>query len=152
MNEFEWRRQLRDLQQPIVPRRDLWPRVDAAIETPDAAGSTHGRTDATARRTFHAPVWLLVASFAGITLLAVGLGLHQSQQSAQAPIAVAVPAQPAAWKPEDPRLAGAAIELDAARTELRQAIQQSPESDGLQRLLLRTERQQSRLRHLDQAG
>ena len=153
MNEFEWRRQLRNLQQPITPRGDLWPRIDAAIESPAAAGSPASHTDATVRRMpLHAPVWLLVASFAGITLLAVGLGLRQSQQPAAAPMAATVPAQSALWKPEDPRLAGAAIELDAARTELRQALQQAPDSSGLQRLLLRTEQQQSRLRHVDQAG
>jgi len=149
MNEFEWRRQLRELQQPIVPQRDLWPRIDAALGARDAAGSSTGHADPTARRTFHAPVWLLAASFAGITLLAVGLGLHQSRQPTRAPLAAA-PAP--SWKPDDPRLAGAAIDLDAARMELREAIRQSPDSNGLQRLLIRTEQQQARLRHLDQAG
>jgi hypothetical protein len=93
---------------------------------------------------------LLVASFVGITLLALGLGLQQSRQPIQAPVAAA--RVPSAWKPDDPRLAGAAVELDAARMELRQAIEQSPDSAALQRLLLRTEQQQSRLRQLDRAG
>ncbi len=31
MNEFEWRRQLRDLRQPQTPQRDLWPSIDAAL-------------------------------------------------------------------------------------------------------------------------
>jgi hypothetical protein len=152
MNEFEWRRQLRDLQQPVVPRDDLWSRIDAAIDAPEAAGSVSRRSGAARRQAFHAPVWLLVASFIGITLLAVGLGLQQSRQPIQPPVVASAPAHPGLWKPEDPRLAGAAVELNAARMELRQAIQQSPDSNGLQRLLLRTEQQQSRLRHLDQAG
>lgn len=152
MNEFEWRRQLRDLQRPVAPRDDVWPRIEAAIAPSGVAGPTSGTIGARPRHTLHAPVWLLVASFAAITLLAIGLGLQQSRQPDQAPLAASAPAPSGMWKPEDPRLAGAAIELDAARMELRQAIQQAPASDGLQRLLLRTERQQSRLRQLDQAG
>lgn len=147
MNEFEWRRQLRDLQQPVAPRRDLWPAIEAALAAPDAAPAVES---ARPRRAFHAPSWLLVASFVGITLLALGLGLQQSRQPIQAPVVAA--RVPSAWKPDDPRLAGAAVELDAARMELRQAIEQSPDSAALQRLLLRTEQQQSRLRQLDRAG
>lgn len=45
------------------------------------------------------------------------------------------------------------MELDAARMELTQAMQDSPDSAALQRLLLRTERQRDRLRNLEkQAG
>ena len=148
MNEFEWRRQLRDLQQPVPPRRDLWPAIEATLDTPVASTAA---ANVRPRRAFHAPSWLLVASFVGITLLALGLGLQQSRQPIQAPVAAAS-APPAAWKPEDPRLAGAAVELDAARMELHQAIAQSPDSGALQRLLRRTEQQQSRLRQLDRAG
>ena len=32
MNEFEWRRQMRDLRQPLTPQRDLWASIDAALE------------------------------------------------------------------------------------------------------------------------
>ena len=47
----------------------------------------------------------------------------------------------------------AAIELDAARMELQLAIQQAPHSPALQRLLDRTELQQTQLRQLaNQAG
>jgi hypothetical protein len=52
------------------------------------------------------------------------------------------------WKPADPRLAGAATQLNAARMELQQAMQQAPHSPALQRLLIQTERQQSQLRQL----
>lgn len=148
MNDFEWRRQLRDLQQPTAPRRDLWPAIEAAL---DAHGASAAGTSVHQRRAFHAPAWLLVASFVGITLLALGLSLQHARQPIQAPLA-ATSAPPAAWKPDDPRLAGAAVELDAARMELRQAIEQAPDSGALQRLLLRTEQQQSRLRQLDRAG
>ena len=137
MNEFEWRRQLRELHAPVAPPHDLWARIDAAM---DAAPAARGHSR---------PGWLLAASFAGLSLLAVGLSLRQSP-SLDRPQATATAATQAPWKPDDPRLAGAAIELDAARLELRQALQQSPNSPALQRLLSRTRQQQSRLRQLDQ--
>ncbi|MEO9079456.1 MAG: hypothetical protein ABI268_09100, partial [Rhodanobacter sp.] len=52
------------------------------------------------------------------------------------------------WKPSDPRLTGAAIELDAARMELQLAIRQAPDSAALQRLLQRIEQQQTQLRRM----
>jgi hypothetical protein len=137
MNEFEWRRQLRELRTPVAPRGDLWARIDAELEPAEPA------------RTSSRPGWLLAASFAGLSLLAVGLSLRQERLLDQ-PQGTATAAIHADWKPGDPRLAGAAIELDAARIELRQALQQAPNSPGLQRLLSRTRQQQSRLRQLDQ--
>ena len=137
MNEFEWRRQLRELRTPVAPRSDLWARIDATLE-PAAPARTSSR-----------PGWLLAASFAGLSLLAVGLSLRQGQLLDQ-PRTTATAATQAPWKPDDPRLAGAAIELDAARIELRQALEQAPNSPALQRLLSRTRQQQSRLRQLDQ--
>jgi hypothetical protein len=138
MNEFEWRRQLRDLRAPVAPPRDLWVRIEAALE-PAAPARTSSR-----------PGWLLAASFAGLSLLAVGLSLRQGAVLAPQQATTATAATQAPWKPEDPRLAGAAVELDAARLELKQALEQAPHSPGLQRLLSRTDQQQSRLRQLDQ--
>jgi hypothetical protein len=136
MNEFEWRRQMRELRTPIAPAGDLWARIDAALPAAAPRGSSR-------------PGWLLAASFAGLSLLAIGLSLRQGQLAEQ-PQTTPVAAIRADWKPDDPRLAGAAIELDAARIELRQALEQAPHSPGLQRLLSRTRQQQSRLRQLDQ--
>ncbi|PWK88491.1 hypothetical protein [Fulvimonas soli] len=144
MNEFEWRRQLRDLRRPVAPRRDLWPDIEATLGGLDAPA---------ARAASRAPQWLAAAAVAALSLLSVGFGLLQSRRAAEPGLATMMaPAARAAWKPSDPRLAGAAIELDAARLELRQAMRQAPDSTALQRLLERTEQQQSRLRHLDQAG
>jgi hypothetical protein len=137
MNEFEWRRQLRELRAPVAPRHDLWARIDAALE-PAAPVRTSSR-----------PGWLLAASFAGLSLLAVSLSLRQGEL-ADRPQTTATAAIQAPWKPDDPRLAGAAFELDAASLELKQALEQAPHSPGLQRLLSRTRQQQSRLRQLDQ--
>lgn len=139
MNEFEWRRQLRELDAPVAPRRDLWSDVEAALASPPAA----------TRRASTRPVWLLAASFAGLSLFAVGLTLRQSQLLDHARTS-SVAATHAVWRPDDPRLAGAAIELDAANLELKQALEQAPHSSALRRLLSRTRQQQSRLRQLDQ--
>lgn len=147
MNEFEWRRQMRDLHAPVAPRRDLWPQIEAALD-----GSPVAASPATHAHRRHGALWLLAASFAGLTLLAVGLSLQQGRHAPAAPIASSAPAGVPPWKPDDPRLAGAAIELDAARMELQQALQQAPHSEALQRLLNRNEQQQSYLRRLDQAG
>lgn len=138
MNEFEWRRQLRALRTPVAPPGDLWARIDAALAP--VAPPAHA-----SRR----PGWLLAASFAGLSLLAVALSPRQGALPGSPQIAAATATQ-APWKPDDPRLAGAAIELDAARLELKQALEQSPNSPALQRLLSRTRQQQSRLRQLDQ--
>ena len=48
------------------------------------------------------------------------------------------------------RCGAAAIVLDAANLELKQAMEQAPHSPALRRLLSRTRQQQSRLRQLDQ--
>jgi len=144
MNEFEWRQQMRKLREPVAPRRDLWDAIDAALDEHigDAA------TSQPLQRTSPKP-WLLAAVLAGAFLLAGGIGWHLSRTANIAPGDTSMLTN-ATWKPSDPRLSGAAIELDAASIELRQAMQQSPNSPSLQRLLARTEQQQTQLRHLAQ--
>jgi len=155
MNELEWHRQMRALREPVAPQRDLWTQIDAAL---DAAQPT---VSAPPVRRRHHRVWLLAASFAGLVILAGGVVFHLRQPQVQDGTELAgTTTTPASttpdlsrWKPSDPRLAGAAIELDAAQMELRQALKQAPDSVALQRLLDRTERQQSQLRHMEnQAG
>lgn len=143
MNEFEWRQQMRKLREPVAPGRDLWGAIDASLEdrsedpaSPQAAPQAPPRP------------WLLAAALAGTFLLAGGIGLRLHRQAGTAPTGTPALAD-TPWKPSDPRLSGAAIELDAARIELRQAMQQS-NSPSLQRLLARTEHQQTQLRHLAQ--
>ena len=138
MNEFEWRRQLRELRAPVAPPRDLWTGIVAALEPAAPAARKSPRAG-----------WLLAASFAGLSLLTVGLSLRQGQLLDHRQTTTTV-ANQTPWRPDDPRLAGAAIELDAARLELRQALEQAPNSPALQRLLSRTRQQQSRLRQLEQ--
>jgi hypothetical protein len=140
MNEFEWRRQMRELRQPVAPPHELWNRIDAALDSATAAAKP-------VRRPWH---WLPAIGIAAALVLAGWFGGRLQQQLQPTP-AVASASQP--WKPADPRLAGAAIELTAAQIELRQALQQAPNSTALQQLLANTERQQASLRQLEhQAG
>ncbi len=135
MNEFEWRRHLRARRQPQAPGRDLWPAIDAALGDAPVAHAPDSRSRLRRRR------WWLGVAVAASMVLAGGVGWRLLQ----APTAGATTTS--TWRPSDPRLAGAAIELDAARVELQLAMRQAPDSAALQRLLQRTEQQQAQLRH-----
>jgi hypothetical protein len=142
---------MRNLRQPLVPQHNLWAAIDASL------GTGPRQTVADARRRAAPPMsgrrrhWLVATGVAASLLLAAGLGWRTLQLSGPAPIATTTTAHE--WKPSDPRLAGAAIELGAARMELQLAIQQAPDSPSLRRLLGRTELQQTQLRHrINQAG
>lgn len=146
MNEFEWRRQLRDLREPTPPRRDLWQPISLAL-----GDLTEDRPAYVASIRRHRP-GIGLRRLAGVALAASFLlvaawGWHGLHAPASAAVASA-PAPTSRWKPADPRLSAAAIELDAARIELQQAIEQAPESPSLRRLLARTEQQQSQLHRL----
>jgi hypothetical protein len=149
MNEFEWRRQMQQLRQPVMPRRDLWPAIDQMLDTEDAQPAMS--TPLPRRRFARRPSWLAAAGLAAVILLSVGMGwhlLHGNRTGSTSGDMIA-----SHWKAADPRLAGATIELDAARMELQQAMQQAPDSAALHRLLARTERQQAQLHQLtSQAG
>ncbi|HEX6614298.1 MAG TPA: hypothetical protein VF022_10575 [Rhodanobacteraceae bacterium] len=137
---FEDRQKLRALTQPVEPRRDLWPAIAARIETQSRAPHRRMR-------------WLaMAASFAFAVVIAGALGIRalHSPHPATSQVRIAAATNTAArWKPNDPRLRGAAVELHAAREELQQALAIAPHSPYLQRLMQSTERQQSRLRRLD---
>jgi hypothetical protein len=152
MNEFEWRRQLRDLRQPLTPRRDLWASLDAALDDVERMDTPAIQQTSSLHPPRHRWRWLVGASLAASVLLVAGIGWYRLQTPTDTQM-VRADRAPASWKPADPRLAGAAIELDAARMELQLAIRQAPHSPALQRLLDRTELQQTQLRQLaDQAG
>lgn len=152
MNEFEWLRQMRGLNQPIAPRGDLWPRIDAAL---DDTASRQAATPALPHAR-HVRVWAVAASLAAIVMLTCSvLWRMHALASSDAPQVASHATQVEAprWKPSDPRLAGAALELEAARMELQQAMQQAPDSPALERLLQQTHAQQNYLRELEkQAG
>lgn len=140
MNELEWLRQMRDLGRPEPPAKDLWPQIAARIQAQAPAPAT-----SPASRRHPLLPWSMAASVALMSLLAAGLARRTVQLEATIAPATAT----ARWQPRDPRLSGAAIELEAARLELAQAMQQAPQATYLQRLLQRTQHQQMRLRRLE---
>jgi hypothetical protein len=140
---FEDRQKLRALSRTVEPARDLWPQIAARIEAQP--------------RTSHRLQWLaMAASLAAVAVLAGVFGTRM-MQAGRAPATAAhssafvAAADPSInhWKPADPRLRGAAVELRAAQGELKQALAIAPHADYLQQLLERTERQQSRLQRLE---
>jgi hypothetical protein len=137
---FEDRQKLRALAQPVEPQRDLWPAIAARIDTRSRA--PHRRMQ-----------WLAVAAAlacAAVIVGTIGIRMAHSPQPASPHARIAAAANTTTrWKPDDPRLRGAAVELRAAQGELQQALAIAPHSEYLQRLLQNTEHQQSRLRHLD---
>jgi hypothetical protein len=137
MNEFEWHRQLRDLRQPQLPPRDLWPSIDAALDRAGAVNDGAARAPRQRQRNF-----LVAASLAASALLFAGIG-WQLWPTRHAREMVRSNVAAPNWKPADPRLAGAAVEFTAARMELQQALQQAPDSPALRRLLVRTRQQQA---------
>jgi len=137
---FEDRRKLRALAQPVEPRRDLWPAIAARIEHQARAP----------RRRMQ---WLaMAAAFACVAVIVgtIGIRMAHSPPSATTSAQIAAAGNTAPhWKPNDPRLRGAAVELHAAQGELKQALAIAPHSPYLERLLQSTETQQSRLRRLE---
>ena len=146
MNEFAWRRQLRDLRQPLSPPDDLWVAIDARLNelTPLQVAPVATKANPASTRRRHL---LGAAGLAASLVLSAAVGWHWLHPTTS-PQPVVSATTFASWRPADPRLAGATIELDAARAELQQALQQAPHSPALQRLLVRTERQQAQLRRL----
>ncbi len=143
MNEFEWRRQLRDLRQPLAPPPELWASIESALTRAEhePIPSDHASVGRPRRSR---PRWVLGAVAASLILLG-SIAWRTVQTPSVVPVAVVNPA-PNPWKPADPRWAGAAVELNAARMELKLALDQAPDSPALQRLLDRTEMQQTQLR------
>jgi hypothetical protein len=137
MNEFEWHRQLRDLRQPQLPPRDLWPSIDAALHRAGAANDERAKAPPRRQRRL-----LVAAGLAASALLIAGIGwpLWPARHARDVVRNEVVAPN---WKPSDPRLAGAAVEFTAARMELQQALQQAPDSPALRRLLARTRQQQA---------
>src|SRR5699024_8906224 len=92
--------------------------------------------------------WAMAASVAAISLLAGALAWHQPPVSAPRMATHAAPTTVTPWRPHDPRLVGAAIEINSARRALVHAIRRAPRDTYLQRMLLNTNRQLQRLQQL----
>ena len=146
MNDFEIQRGLRAMNTPRPPGRDLWPAIAARIR------SDSETTAPVARRR-----WIPLAAAAGTLLAIVGGIAMNSLRERETPSAYAdaLPRierispqdarEQAARTGEDPRLAGPNLVLDAAHSELQQALDQHPDAVFLVSLLNRTNAQRMKL-------
>ena len=152
MTEFEIQRNLRAMNAPRMPERDLWPSIAARIE----AGKTSAPR-ASRRR------WLPLAAAAGTVFAIAGtLLVFTLRERAGAPAesddyAMATHIQritpqeardQALRSGQDPRIAGANIVIDAAHSELQQALEQHPDAVFLVSLLNRTNAQRMKIEQL----
>lgn len=148
MTEFEIQRKLRAMNAPRNPSRDLWPAIAARIEASAEMSTPHAR-----RR------WLPLAAAAS-TVLAIAGGLAFFAMKGQVDtstsddyamtqrierISPSQAREQALRSGEDPRLAGANIVLDAAHSELQQALEQHPDAVFLVSLLNRTNAQRMKI-------
>jgi len=154
MNELEIQRGLRAMNAPREPAVDLWQGIAARIAAETEQATTDAAKSPSRRR------WLPFALAAGTLLAATGaslLGLRIQEGTGIAQQTVPLqkfsritPAQAldAARAPGgDPRLAGAAVVLDAANAELQQALEQQPDAVFLVSLLNRTNARRMKLEH-----
>lgn len=146
-NEFQWRSQLRRLDEPVTPAGDLWPGIHARLRAPR-------------RRRW--PAGLAIA--ASLLLAAAAyLILPHTVRVPRNPVAAApvtsvrdAPPGPRAaldWAvPANPTLAAAAHDLDHASVQLQSALEQHPDAVFLVSLINRTNAQRMRLLREPAAG
>ena len=154
-NEFQWRNQMRKLNETVEPARDLWPDIAGRLAQPVAVPR---------RREWRRPAFAIAASL----MVAVGAGVtaYRLNRPDAAPatgtVAVNPPtrapnvgqassndaATPTAldWAvPADPKLAAAAQDLDKASADLQAALEARPDAVFLVSMINRTNAQRMRL-------
>lgn len=154
MTEFEIQRNLRAMNAPRMPGRDLWPAIAARIEAQTETLSASPNARIVVRRR-----WIPLAAAAGTVLAIVGSLLtytlrERAESSSSNDYASAMRVErispqeareQALRTGQDPRLAGPNIVLDAAHSELQQALDQHPDAVFLVSLLNRTNAQRMKL-------
>jgi hypothetical protein len=150
MNDFELRRELRELRVAREPQHDLWPRIAERLAFPYAAPVARVRR-----------AWLPLAAAAGMAV-ALTAGVFALSLQHQDPITTTSQAgsdEGASVRERinrahqlasagDPRLAGAEVVLDAANEELELALRQQPDAVFLVGLINRTHAQKRKLARL----
>jgi hypothetical protein len=148
MNEFEWRKGMKDLGGPVQPPNDLWLSIAARIEN-------EPRVAAPATRRRWALPFAAAASFAVVAFALAVLRAPTVDSTGDASAEAAIESanrQFESARPQDPRLAGAVIELDSAAAELEQMLKQQPDAVFLVGLLNRTNERRSKLVRMGQAS
>lgn len=142
-NEFQWRSQMRKLNEAVEPARDLWPDIAARLAPPAQTAR---------RREWRRPAFAVAASF----LVAVGAGVTAyrlygptaAKPANDVAAKMAAEATPTAFDwavPADPKLAAAAQDLDKASADLQAALEARPDAVFLVSMINRTNAQRMRL-------
>ncbi len=149
MNDFELRRELRELRGSREPQRDLWPQIAKQI-----AGSAQPVHVPSRRRwPLAVAASLAIAVAAGVFSLTLqDRGERKVNTDIASPSKLNVGQQIQRARElaasGDPRLASAEVVLDAASQELDHALQQQPDAVFLVGLINRTHAQQRKLARL----
>jgi hypothetical protein len=146
MSEFEWRSEMRKLDGPVEPARDLWPTIESRI-----AALPNRRS----RRPFGFSIAAAVLVACGALVFA-----WQLHTSTPAPVPIVASSSDVAIKhkhsdiaqPAHPALAAAALDLDDASTNIQEALEQRPDAVFLVGLLNRTNGQRLRFMKQSYAG
>lgn len=153
MNEFEIRRELRELRSDHEPGQDLWPQIARRLQ---AEGTATAESTRLRRRN-----WLPLSAAAAIAVtLSAGIFSMTMQKSSfmdspasgagEESLSVQVQIERARTLAltVDPRLAGAEVVVDAANAELEEALRQQPDAVYLVGLINRTHAQRRKLARL----
>ena len=154
-DEFQWRRQMRDLGGAVQPQRDLWLDIATRIAAEQAVVAA---APAVPRRR-----WALPFAAAASVLLGLLVTALWHTQSQNPPAQIAAQDTPAAVmdqvnkqfkqvRTQDPRLVAAAVELDAAAEQIEQMLQQQPDAVFLVGLLNRTNERRLKLARMGLAS
>src|SRR5580765_2514782 len=142
--EFQWRNQMRKLNEAVETARDLWPDIAARIAQPVATAP---------RRQWRRPALALAASLVlGVGAVFTASQLHRPDSTPMVAVDAAHDAGDGAaltaldWaRPADPKLAAAAQDLDKASADLQAALEARPDAVFLVSMLNRTNAQRMRL-------
>lgn len=157
MNEFEWRRQLRDLRAEVDPPVQVWTAIASRIAGEGAAGvapTGFGRSSRSRHWGRPAP------AVAALLVLGVGIALTFPLTPRSSPgVAVAVRAElpdgtraptgdagaQSSQLARNPVLAATDAELRELQEQIQRALVLQPDSSSLRRMLSRTESERRRL-------
>jgi hypothetical protein len=146
MTEFEIQRKLRAMNAPRTPERDLWPAIASRLESSSGISTTRRRWIPLA-----AAASTVIAIAGGLAFFALRDRVESNTNSDYAMTTRIERISPSEAREqvlrtgEDPRLAGPNIVLDAAHSELQQALEQHPDAVFLVSLLNRTNAQRMKL-------
>ncbi len=148
-SEFEWRRGLRGLNEPVQPALDLWPGIQAQLRRPRRRSRQAGLALA-ASLMIACTAYLFVSRFMPAN---TGHPVQKRTAAVHKPADDALPQAALDWAvPANPTLATAAHELDHASVQLQQALEQRPDAVFLVSLINRTNAQRMRLLREPAAG